>query len=405
MFTIRKIRYRKLRSAALAGVLLAGFAAGCDDDDGNGSGGGPAEIPEIAPSAMEAYANIVHASYEDSLASARALDVTIDALIATPNADTLEAARQAWLASREPYLQTEVYRFYDGPIDNPEDGPEGLLNAWPLDEAYIDYVQDNATAGIVNNTEIAITGDQLMALNEEGAEENISTGYHAIEFLLWGQDLDDNGPGARPFTDYLTDGMGTAENQDRRATYLKTASTLMLGNLEDLVAAWAPGVDNYRAEFVGADAREGLRRVLTGMIILSGFETGGERLQTALDSGDQEDEHSCFSDNTHRDMVQDVRGVSNVYFGSYSRLDNSMVGGSGIRDIVRAANPDLAARLETEIKASLAAAEALQPPFDQELQTDAGRARIQTLIDALRTQEDSLEEVFTLFGLSIPVAE
>lgn len=385
-------------------ALTAGMLAwGCDDAETETPGG--VELPDFAPAAMETYAQIVHASYVDSLSAAEALDTTLAALIADPSPETMLAAREAWRAAREPYLQTEVYRFYDGPIDNPEDGPEGLLNAWPLDEAYIDYVQGDDSAGIVNNTAIDITAAELLSLNEEGAEENISTGYHAIEFLLWGQDMNADGPGVRPFTDYVTDADGTASNQDRRATYLQTASTLMLEHLQGLVDAWAPDGSNYRAEFVSADAREGLRRALTGMIILSGFETGGERLQTALDSGDQEDEHSCFSDNTHRDMVQDVQGVANVYFGSYQALDGQMVGGTGIRDIVSAVDADLALTLEQRINTSLDLAKALQPPFDQELQTEDGRARIQALIDSLRTQEELLEDVFVLFELSIPVAE
>lgn len=385
-------------------VTTAGLLAwGCDDAETKTPG--TVELPDSAPAALETYAQIVHASYVDTLSAAEALDTTLAALIAEPSPETMLAARDAWRAAREPYLQTEVYRFYDGPIDNPEDGPEGLLNAWPLDEAYIDYVQGDDGAGIVNDVAIDITGAQLLSLNEEGAEENVSTGYHAIEFLLWGQDMNADGPGMRPFTDFVAEAGGTASNHGRRATYLQTASTLMLGHLEGLVAAWAPGGGNYRAEFTSADPREGLRRALTGMIILSGFETGGERLQTALDSGDQEDEHSCFSDNTHRDMVQDVQGIANVYFGSYQQLDGQMIGGIGIRDIVRAIDADLALTVEQQINTSLDLAKAVQPPFDQELQTDDGRARIQALIDALRALDNLLEEVFVRFELSIPVAE
>ena len=56
-----------------------------------------------------------------------------------------------------------------------------------------------------------ITAEALTAANEEGGETNISTGWHAIEFLLWGQDLSATGPGARPATDYTT-----APNAERR---------------------------------------------------------------------------------------------------------------------------------------------------------------------------------------------
>lgn len=348
------------------------------------------------------YAEIVHTSYTDSVTTAQTLDAEILAFLDVPSSASLTTAQNAWLDSREPYLQTEVYRFYDGPIDNPDTGVEGLLNAWPLDEAYIDYTVDDASAGIINDTSVTIDADTLMSLNEQGGEENIATGFHAIEFLLWGQDLSADSAGTRPFTDFVTDGSGTAANQDRRALYLETASSLMVEHLQEVQTAWAADSENYRSEFLAMDSEDQLRMIMTGMIILTGFETGGERLQTALDSGDQEDEHSCFSDNTHRDMIQDVQGVQNIYLGNYGS-----VSGLGIKDIVAEVDADLAERIDTEIQAALDAGNDLQVPFDNGIAMDNtdGRDRVQTLITALRTVEQSLEEAFRAFGLAVPEAE
>lgn len=369
-------------------------------DEGAKSGG---SLPANAPEAVATYAKIVRATYEDTLAGATALQVTTEALIATPSETTMTAARDAWRASREPYLQSEVFRFYEGPID----GPEGLMNAWPLDEAYIDYVTGDPTAGIINGTQTIDTAS-LESLNEQGGEENIATGYHAIEFLLWGQDESDDGPGERPFTDFATDGTATAPNPERRATYLRVVSALLVTQLEDLTAAWAANTaSNYRAEFEAARPEEALRRILTGMIVLSGFETGGERLQTALDSGEQEDEHSCFSDNTHRDMVQDIQGVSNVWQGSYQRTDGSTVSGVGLRDVIVRVDAELSGQIDARIAESLALAKALQPPFDREIAigNTAGRARVQALVTSLRAQEQLLQVLFRKLGLSIPSPE
>ena len=385
---------------SLSLFLSPALLLGCGDKDDTGSDLWPANTGD----AVATYAEIVEASYADSMTSAESLDAALEALVASPSQSTLDAARQAWLDSREPYLQTEVYRFYDGPIDDPDDGPEGLLNAWPLDENYIDYTVDDAKAGIVNDASVTIDAATLEGLNEVGGEANIATGYHAIEFLLWGQDLSDDGPGERPYTDYVTDGSGSAANQDRRGTYLTVAGDLLLVNLGSVHDQWGASAD-YRTSFE-ADAEAGFEKILTGMIVLSGFETGGERLQASLDSGDQEDEHSCFSDNTHRDMVQDVQGISNVWNGSYTRTDGSTVSGTSVKSIVEAVNADLAGQLDAQISESLSLANAIQAPYDQEIAPGSeGNARVEALITSLRATEDLLFEVFDAFGLSVEIPE
>ena len=117
----------------------------------------------------------------------------------------------------------------------------------------------------------------------------MSVGYHAIEFLLWGQDLSETGPGNRPVTDYTT-----APNADRRAQYLATVSDLLLVHLGEMVAEWAPGQSgNYRATFLAQDADQALADVFTGIGTLAKSELAVERMFVAVNNQDQEDEHSC----------------------------------------------------------------------------------------------------------------
>ena len=97
------------------------------------------------------YADGVHALYAKSLTSATAMDQAIELFLREPTASSLEGAKRAWLRARDDYSPTEAFRFYGGPIDNEDDGPEGLINAWPLDESYIDYVEGDLQAGIINN--------------------------------------------------------------------------------------------------------------------------------------------------------------------------------------------------------------------------------------------------------------
>jgi putative iron-regulated protein len=238
-----------------------------------------------------------------------------------------------------------------------------------------------------------ITTAVIQDQNENGGEANISAGYHAIEFLLWGQDLSTTGAGARPFTDYLTVG-GTAANQERRKTYLKLATDLLVADLTAVRDAWAPSAANYRAEFV-AD-KDAIQKIFLGMGSLSGAELAGERMTVALDNRDQEDEHSCFSDNTHRDMYGDALGIQNVFLGKYGAND-----GEGIEDLVRAKNPALADRLKAEIAASITAIQAIPMPFDQAIMNDAGRAKVQAAIEALQTQTETTVEAATALGITI----
>jgi len=160
------------------------------------------------------YANIAEAKYADSLATAKTLQAAVNALVANPSAENLQKAKSAWLASRVPYQQTEVYRFGNAIVDD----WEGKVNAWPLDEGLIDYVgasyggetEENAAAvlNVIANPSFTLGGETVDAsiitpsllentLQEaDGVEANVATGYHAVEFLLWGQDLNGHGTGA-----------------------------------------------------------------------------------------------------------------------------------------------------------------------------------------------------------------
>ena len=359
-------------------------------------------IGELKSNVVVHYAVGVHALYSKSLASARAMDAAIDTFISDPTPATLEGAKRAWLIARNDYGPTEAFRFYGGPIDNEEDGPEGLINAWPMDEAYIDYVEGEAGAGIINNPDTypQITAELIGSVNEEGAEENISTGWHAIEFLLWGQDLNPNGPGSRPVSDYTT-----ADNADRRATYLATASDLLLVHLQGLVDAWAPSVSgNYRAEFLAMDVDGALNNIITGIGELSRGELAGERMTVAYEARSQEDEHSCFSDNTVADIIGNARGIQMVYTGDYG-----LITGSGVMDLVAAVNKDLAVSLNSDIGRSVALASEIPSPFDLHLRetipnSDPGRETVLRTIESLENQTDSIVSAAEQIGVTISVS-
>lgn len=361
---------------------------------------------------LENYAAIVLATYEDSLTTARALEASIDDLLANPSEATLTAARERWRQARVPYNQSEAFRFYSGPIDA-EDGPEGRLNGWPLDENHIDAVATgyNAAPGlnIIGNPEAfpAITPEVIAEQNEAGGEKNIATGYHALEFLLWGQDLNQtpDAMGQRPFADFIAKGDAATDPAARRGQYLKATMTLLVSDLETLVAAWSPVDDSaapsYRRDFVGGDVYTGLKRMLTGMVGLAEVEVAGERMAVPLLSGDQEEEHSCFSDNTSEDLRANAAGIEAVYRGRYTRLDGTVISGPGLADLIAAADPMVAEEMDARLARTREAMAAIRNPFDREIHPDnpEGNARVQAGIDALRALSLSIGRVATSLGI------
>ncbi len=351
--------------------------------------------------AIITYTNIVYASYEDSLWLVQDLEKSITAFVNDPSEQTLQNAKDTWLAAREIYGQTEAYRFYGGPIDD-EDGPEGLINAWPLDEAYIDYVEGDSDSGIINNPidYPNITKELLISLNEQGSEENISVGFHAIEFLLWGQDLDRDGAGARPYLDYTA-----AENAERRKSYLLITSRLLTENLQELVEEWNPRGNGYRFQFLALPTDKALANILTGIGVLAKSELAGERIFTAYDNQDQEDEHSCFSDNTHRDIAANFAGVKNVYLGTYTRPNGDLVEGVAIAEVLEVVDPILNADVKALLTKSEQQVESIQNvPFDRAITDEPHRQGVFDLTLSLFDLGDNIAQTASVFNLTISTA-
>ncbi|MBN8183757.1 imelysin family protein [Roseibium aggregatum] len=379
-----------------------------------------------APSdVLSTYGDIAQAKYADSLATAKTLKTAIDKLVAEPTEANLEAARAAWKEARDPYQQTEAYRFGNAIVDD----WEGKVNAWPLDEGLIDYVDasygdeseenDLYVANVIANPSLKVGGETIDAteitpallaesLQEAGeVETNVATGYHAIEFLLWGQDLNgtEAGAGNRPATDFDPANC-TGGNCERRIQYLQAATDLLITDLEEMAKAWAPD-GAAREELAGKGEAGGLATILTGMGSLSYGELAGERIKLGLMLHDPEEEHDCFSDNTHMSHYNDVVGIRNVYFGSYKSPVGNDVSGASLADLVAEKDPALAEEMKTKLDATLAAFEAMKAraeggeAYDQMIGegNDEGNAVVQAAVDALVDQTASIERVVKVLEL------
>ncbi|WP_416796495.1 imelysin family protein [Ciceribacter azotifigens] len=378
----------------------------------------PARAAPDAAQVLKHYAALAQAKYEDSLSTAEALDAAIDALITSPSDETLKAARAAWIKARVPYQQSEVYRFGNPIVD----AWEGKVNAWPLDEGLIDYVDaaygtesdENAlyVANVIASPQIKIGGKEVDAskitpeflaetLHEAGdIEANVATGYHAIEFLLWGQDLNGTGPGAgnRPYTDYDPENC-TNGNCDRRAAYLKAASTLLISDLKEMVAAWQP--EGEATKEVEKDPKAGIATILTGMGSLSYGELAGERMKLGVLLHDPEEEHDCFSDNTHNSHLNDAIGVASAYTGEYTRVDGTRMTGPSLSELVAAKDAVLDAEMKAKLTKTLDAMNAMAKraetveAYDQMIGEGnvEGNATVQAAIDGLIDQTKTIERI------------
>lgn len=399
--------------------------------------GGAAHAGQTGPKAVvSTYSDMALAGYEDSLVAAKVLRAAIDALAAKPSAETLAAARTAWLAARLPYQQTEAYRFGNPIVD----AWEGRVNAWPLDEGLIDYVDasygtendENAfyAVNVIANSKISVGGKTIDVseitpkllseiLHEAGGNEaNVATGYHAIEFLLWGQDLNGSAAapanrqgtpqqrhaGNRPYTDFDAKHC-TGGHCERRVAFLKAATDLLVTDLEEMVANWK--TEGAARKAIKQDGKAGLTAMMTGLGSLSYGELAGERMKLGLMLHDSEEEHDCFSDNTHNSHYYNQLGMRNVYVGSYQRIDGKVVTGPSVSDLLKAKDPKLDTEMRAKLDATLQAMQAIRQRADTVETYDRmiadgnkeGNAVVQAAIDSLIDQTRSIERVIAVLGL------
>ncbi|MEL0611559.1 imelysin family protein [Marinomonas arenicola] len=397
---------------------------------------------------LNTYATIATANYQDALEGAKALKVAIDTFAKNPTAETLQAAKNAWLASRESYGTTEIFRLSNGPIDAEDGwvaeaygGLEGQINAWPLDENLIDYTEDanyQRTSGNIIDTKgvftpggedaepvnvAKITPEVLTELNENGGDANVASGYHAIEFLLWGQDQDYNnmiedkithGPmtaGQRPLSDFTTDKL-----KQRRLDYLRAATDKLVYDLAKVSSAWNTKVIGnnglYRAalldQLTGAEKDKNiatatsLKQIFSAMGVFSKSELANERIAVAVLTPSEEDEHSCFSDNTHRDIDLNYQGIKNVLMGEYKGKKVGPAFFDNLPTEEQAKIKALMADIEMRIaKINKLATTTMHFDYQIHPENEASVQNIVTLKNELRRLGDQMVNVANAYGISL----
>lgn len=398
---------------------------------------------------VQTYAKIATTNYNDALNDAVKLQTAVNTFTQNPTEETFQAAKDAWIHSRESYGQSEIFRLSNGPIDAEENwiseaygALEGQINAWPLDENMIDYTIDADgkktsgniidTAGAFNpggeqSTEVdvtTITKEALTNLNENGGEANVSTGYHAIEFLLWGQDQDysnfikdqvtsgDLVAGQRPLSDFTSD-----VNAPRRLAYLKAVTDKLVEDLQIVASAWDNKVDGttglYKAALLNTlegenadkniDEKTAMKQIFSGMGVFIKSELANERIAVAVLTPSEEDEHSCFSDNTHRDIATNYQGFKNVLLGIY---EGKKLGKAPI-DALNEEDKKRVTALMTSIEAKIASVDEVARTsrhFDRQIiSTDPQSKVIVKLKNEMRKLGDEMVNVAKANGIDLTV--
>ncbi len=355
-------------------------ACGSDDDDNNSG---------VSRAAVKSnYVAMAAAAYTDSVSTAETLQTAITAFVAMPNDETLEAARAAYKEARVPYQQSEIMRWDEtitathtpatGGLASIDDR-EGQVNAWPLDETLINEIIADAESAAISADSLAtenggLTADQQVeiALIEDPAdkqakideygEANVTTGFHAIEFMLWDRVTNATGPGSRAAAEFVCVDLETTKTECRNGDYLKAAAELLVSDLKAMQAEWTNTEAGTLAHnFLESDT--GIDYMAQAMASMAVGELGGARLSAGLwrdltavtgeiKPGDHEEEHDCFSDLSHVAVYYNFQSLMNAFYGSYTKLDGTTVSGASLGDYINSIDSSLYNKIDDVLQAT-----------------------------------------------------
>ncbi|QQD25210.1 hypothetical protein GJQ55_12340 [Venatoribacter cucullus] len=330
----------------LPALLLAALLAACDQNPPTTSLPAAPEQEQRLPDSSGFSAHLGLTAYTRmSLAaqSAQELDSKLAALLYNPGEESLAAARHAWRTAYDAWLETLLYAYL--PINDPPDWASkgidyqqtiALLDSWPIEGGYIDYLPGYPFSGIVNDLTLPLNEDSLLAQHRFSDPTYASLGYHALEFMLWGADgerpprdflpqentapvvasSDEEGTAANPETDSgdadLPVSVNTVQNHNRRRQYVQLVSEQLQKHLHRLQRRWEPSNGYYAGLLQHARPEQVLNASLMAMQQLLSEELLGKRL-----SGNS----SEFSNSSWADARAIVNGIRLLFVPDSSNED------------------------------------------------------------------------------------
>ncbi|MBU2923939.1 imelysin family protein [Colwellia sp. 1_MG-2023] len=365
---------KSLLAAAISALVLTACGGSSSDSE-------PPVVEETSFSfeATEMITNLTNdvivAGYQNLNDGATDFLLATQNLVNTPTEENLALAQQAWKEVRVPWEQGESHIF--GPVDALSIDPH--LDTWPLNTSDLEALLAS---------QASFSADELKTFNDD------VQGFHTMEFLLFGDGVEDN--------EKSIDEMTTLESE-----YLSAAAEVFKTYTQSLLDAWIVANDPNDANSpaykdlllttnndIYASQLGVVEELINGMIgIVDEVGNGkiAEPFGSNIDNIDTSKVESQYSWNSLADFTDNIRGVQNVYRGEFSGQADK----AGIIDFVNAADADLATRVDTEITDAIAAIEAIAGdndlPFRQAINDADARVRIQAAIDALSTLQTSFE--------------
>ena len=163
--------------------------------------------PELSASAKEIaleYVQQIDTDFKQAGIEIEKFQSSIATLTDQTNIENLNLSKQAWLNAHSAYELTTLHRYYATQLMGEQDSLALMqlqyqINHWPIVPGYIDYVDGYPDSGIVHDINVNLDADSLREQHGSFDVSEVTLGFHAIEFLLWGYDADSV---ARPATDF-----------------------------------------------------------------------------------------------------------------------------------------------------------------------------------------------------------
>lgn len=344
------------------------------------------------------FVQMGRAGVEDTQERIVHLEEVAEFLADEPSVDSLDAARRAWIDAHRAWVSTEVYLYAGHPAHR--EGLVDRLDTWPIRPSHVDFVPGEPDAGLINQSDTELDDDTLRELHQKGGDDYATTGFHVVELLLWG--WSGGGTDEQRRASAFGGDRQTAPNPDRRGRYLRRAVGLLAEDHEQLVQMWsAEPAGAARSAFLEQNDAAAIRQMLAVMKRVTVDLLGEKRLNGPLQTEDRLQLPSPFSRTGVSEIQTSLRTLHDFYHGVDARSDNSQMEGPGLRAIVSQVAPELDSQLNDQLEEAIQLADAIPKPYDEALQTDEGRPKIQKTADQIETIGQTLDQIGQKLGIPL----